>query len=63
MKALDMDICISLDLNMLERDMIKLRKSIRDYNHANMAKRNNNDYSNIITELEERFKDISKNMD
>ena len=63
MKVLDVDVYISLESNILERDKIKLRKSNRDYYHDHMAKMKDNEHAKIITELEKRLKDIAKKIE
>ena len=54
MNALEVDTLISLELHLLERDKIELRKSIRKHDHASMVKRKDNDHASIRKELEKR---------
>ena len=54
---------IYLELHLLERDKIKLRKIIREHDHANTVKKKDTDHTNIIKELEKRFKDIVKHIE
>ena len=63
MKLLDVYIYISLDSHLLERDKIKFRNMISEHDHAHMAKIKDKDHAKIRTELEKRFKNITKNME
>ena len=56
MKVLYVDVYISLELYLLERDKIKLRKRIREHKHSNIAKRKDTEHTKIRQELEKRFK-------
>ena len=56
------DVHIFLKLRILECDKIKLRKSIREHDHKNMAKSKDDEHVKIIKELEIRFKGFRRNL-
>ena len=63
MNTLHVDVSISLKLQQLQCDKIILRNILREHDHANIAKRKNNEHIKIRKDLEKRFKDIAKNVE
>ena len=61
MKGLEIESDVSLQVYLLRKDEDKLKKHAREHDHANMARRKDNEHAKLRKELDARQKNISKN--